>query len=81
MKMLSVALPYCAMNERKNEVFIMSRAGGDGGGGRGGALAKLELKVTKSTALVARYKVSIMSVSYLYRLFPTFSNRQQSPQK
>ena len=35
--MLSVALPYCAMNEKKNEVFIMS----------GAALAKLELKETK----------------------------------
>ena len=34
--MLSVALPYCAMNEKKNEVFIMSGAGGDGGGGAGG---------------------------------------------
>ena len=37
--MLSVALPYCAMNERKNEVFIMSRAGGDGGG-RGGGIGE-----------------------------------------
>ena len=41
--------------------------------------AKRELKDTKSTALVARYKVVITSLSYLYRLFPTFSKRQQSP--
>ena len=33
--MLSVALPYCAINEKKNEVFIMSRAFGDGRGGGG----------------------------------------------
>ena len=39
--MLSVALPYCAMNEKKNEVFIMS----------GAALAKLELKETKGQAV------------------------------
>ena len=64
--------------KKKNEVFIMSGAGGDGGGGAGRVLAKLELKDTRSTALVARYKV-LTSISYLYRLFPTFFKRQQSP--